>query len=136
MSIAERLCSQTSFALGRPDSLGPDEYHTQNLPGLLHLDDMPADSKPDPVQIVPCMVEISRLMRKVGLWLYTQPSSIEEKIARVRELEADLDNWFKALPPHYNLEDQRHPQNSLKSKRCAGYINKQSVVLLLRMVHP
>lgn len=126
---------QTSFALGRPDSLGPDEYHTQIIPGSAasygtdHL-----NSGPQMLQIIPCMVELSRTMRRVSLLLYTVPCSTQEKVFRARELDTVLSLWAQALPAHLRLVESPERGSSLKQrlKQAGSYTKKQSVVLMIR----
>lgn len=126
------MSRQTSFALGRPDSLGPDEYHTQNLPVTPDSD----EAKPSPaicmLQIVPCMVELSRIMREVGLRLYTAPCPVEERLSRVETLETNLKRWQEGLPAYLRLVDREPPEHPLKPRHSATYVNKQSVVVHLR----
>lgn len=118
---------QTSFALGRPDSLGPDQYHTQHLPTEALADTATGYHV---VQIVPCMVSLSRIMRKAALDLYTQSCEMVEKIARAKSLEEELSQWLGQVPAHL-VTDQVSSQVA-KVRRLPSYIKKQSVVLRLR----
>lgn len=127
-----QMYRQTSFALGRPDSLGPDEYHNQSLPVVFDLDVANAALEDYVLQVVPSMVELSRIMRKVGLRLYADKCVIDERIARVQALETDLKFWKQGLPAHF--QPVRLPtERSLKSGHSATYVKKQTVVLHLRM---
>ncbi|KAK5302100.1 hypothetical protein LTR80_002966 [Exophiala xenobiotica] len=123
---------QTSFALGRPDSLGPDQYHTQCLPTTISGE---AVSSPHVLQIVPCMVDLSRIMRKVALDLYTVPCEMEQKLHRANALDADLEYWLEQVPLHLRSEHQSRSNHPLKSNRSPSYIKKQSVVLRLRYLN-
>lgn len=126
------LYRQTSFALGRPDSLGPDEYHNQTLPVMFDLDVGDVALENYVLQVVPFMVELSRIMRNVGLRLYTDTCSVKERIARVQALDGDLKFWRQGLPAQF--QPIRLPtERSLKSRHSAAYIDKQIVVLHLRM---
>lgn len=120
---------QTSFALGRPDSLGPDQYHTQHLPTATSGEPNPS---PHVLQIVPCMVGMSRIMRKVALGLYTQPCEIDHKLHQAKALDDELEHWLEQLPSHLQPEHQSGSDLCLKPRRLASYIKKQSVVLRLR----
>jgi hypothetical protein len=129
------MCRQTSFALGRPDSLGPDEYHTQSMPGALRLDSNSNNcfSANRLLQITPFMVEISKIMRKVGLKLYTAPCTIQERLCRAKTLDGDLESWLRSLPAHLHIADRSFPaEPSLKPRHSPSYALKQSVVLKLR----
>ncbi|EXJ67589.1 uncharacterized protein A1O5_09602, partial [Cladophialophora psammophila CBS 110553] len=129
---ALRTDRQTSFALGRPDSLGSDQYHTQYLPPAVLEESI---SSPHVLQIVPCMVDLSRIMRKVALDLYAQPCEMEQKLQRAKALDAELGRWLEQVPPHLRPEQQTESGLSLKSRRLASYIKKQSVVLQLRYLN-
>ena len=126
------MCRQTSFALGRPDSLGPDEYHTQNMLGAAHSNNPNTFSASRVLQITPFMVEVSKIMRRVGLKLYTAPCSIEERVYRAKALDTDLECWLGSLPMHLQIADQSFPEPSLKPRHSPSYALKQSVVLKLR----
>jgi hypothetical protein len=126
------VCRQTSFALGRPDSLGPDEYHNQSLPVVFDLDVADIALENYVLQVVPSMVELSRIMRNVGLRLYTNTCVMGERIGRVQALDTDLKLWRQGLPAHF--QPVRLPtERSLKSRHSATYVKKQTVVLHLRM---
>lgn len=127
---------QTSFALGRPDSLGPDEYHTQTIPGstgLYRTNNSTTGSQV--LQIIPCMVDLSRIMRRVSLLLYTIPCSTREKVLRARELDAGLSLWAQALPSNLQLVESSERESSLRPRQTASYTKKQSVVLMIRKTY-
>jgi hypothetical protein len=120
---------QTSFALGRPDSLGPDQYHTQCLPTEVSGEPL---SSPHVLQIIPSMVHLSRIMRKAALDLYTQPCEIEQRLQQAKVLDTELEHWLEQVPSHLRSD---HPSDSdicLQPRLLASYIKKQSVVLRLR----
>jgi hypothetical protein len=126
---------QTSFALGRPDSLGPDEYHTQSIPGsAASYGTEKSTTGLQVLQIIPCMVDLSRIMRRVSLLLYTIPCSTQEKVFRVRELDTVLSLWVQGLPPNLRLVESPERGSSLKPRlrQTANYMKKQSVVLMIR----
>lgn len=118
---------QTSFALGRPDSLGHDQYHTQHLPTETLADTVTGHHV---LQIVPCMVHLSRIMRKAALDLYTQSFEMREKIYRAKCLEEELTQWLGQVPAH--LHTDQVSSEVVKVRRLPSYIKKQSVVLRLR----
>ncbi|KIX02764.1 uncharacterized protein Z518_08706 [Rhinocladiella mackenziei CBS 650.93] len=126
---------QTSFALGRPDSLGPDQYHTQHFP-TADPGESTSSPHPDVLQIVPCMVGLSRIMRKVALELYTQPCGMEYKLPQAKTLDDELEHWLEQVPAHLRSEPPSASDPSLlKPRRLASYIKKQSVVLRLRYLN-
>ena len=71
-------------------------------------------------------------MRKVALDLYTQPCGIEQKLDRAKALDAELEQWLEQLPSHLRCEHQIGSDLSLKPRRLANYIKKQSVVIRIR----
>lgn len=78
------------------------------------------------------MVELSQMMRKAGLRLYTAPCPVEERLHRVEALETDLKRWQRSLPVDLQLFDRNPAEHSLKPRHSATYVDKQSVVLYLR----
>ena len=78
------------------------------------------------------MVDLSRIMRKVALDLYTQPCDMQEKLHRAQALDAELEHWLAGLPSHLRSEHQNDSTLSLKPRGLASYIKKQAVVLRLR----
>ncbi|OQV07089.1 Fungal specific transcription factor domain-containing protein [Cladophialophora immunda] len=123
---------QTSFALGRPDSLGPDEYHTQDLP-IKSVEE--ARSNTNALDIVPCMVHLSRIMRQVALALYTVPCEMDEKLQRAQTLDAGLCSWHEQIPASLRIDHHQVPGQSLKPSGLASRAKKQSVVLQLRYLN-
>lgn len=71
-------------------------------------------------------------MRKVALDLYTQPCELETKLQRAKALDVELKNWYEQVPQHLRSKDTGDSNLSLKPRRQASYIKKQSVVLQLR----
>ncbi|KAH8883540.1 hypothetical protein GQ53DRAFT_732448 [Thozetella sp. PMI_491] len=91
---------EMSFSLGRPDTLGLDEYHNIALP----------EKDMTEFAIIPCMVDLARIIRKVSLFYAALPPTCTEKIERALQLEAELDAWLLGLPlwirpetPHHRL---------------------------------
>lgn len=80
---------ELSFALGRPDTLGPDEYHDRPLP--------PAADGSE-AAIIPLMVGFARIVRRVAIAIYHSRTPWQQKLARARDLEGELDAWAAGLP--------------------------------------
>lgn len=78
------------------------------------------------------MVELSRIMRKVGIRLYTLLCTVQETLARTRLLDDELLNWLQSLPPHLQSAGLPITGSCLKPKRSPHYIKKQYVVLMIR----
>jgi hypothetical protein len=84
------------------------------------------------LEITLYMVEVSKIMRRVSLKLYTAPCKIEERVVRAKALDNDLECWLRSLPIHLQIADQSFPEPTLKARHSANYAIKQSVVLKLR----
>lgn len=67
----------------------------------------------------------------MALELYTQQHGMGQKIYKAKTLDSELMHWLEQVPRHLELEDQNDSNLSLKPRRLAGYIKKQSVVLRL-----
>jgi hypothetical protein len=78
------------------------------------------------------MVELSRLMRKTALDLYTRQCDMEQKLVRAKSLDIDLQQWLETVPSHLHYEHQNSSEQSLKARRLPSYVKKQSTVLRLR----
>ena len=78
------------------------------------------------------MVDLSRLMRKTALDLYTQPCNLSQKLQRAKALDDALQEWVSQLPRHLWQTDRSDETATLKPQRTASYVKKQSVVLRLR----
>jgi hypothetical protein len=81
------------------------------------------------------MVELSRLMRKVALELYTRPCEIDQKLYQAKLLEDQLENWLGQVPSYLRDGHQSGQDLSLKPRRHPGFVKKQSSVLRLRYLN-
>lgn len=79
---------ELSFALGRPDTLGLDEYHDRPLP--------PVDDSE--FAIIPLMVDFARIVRRIAIGIYHSRVSWQQKLLRAQGLESELDGWISGLP--------------------------------------
>lgn len=79
---------ELSFALGRPDTLGLDEYHDQPLP--------PVDDTE--FAFIPLMVDFARIVRRIAIGIYHSRISWQQKMAHAWDLECELDGWASNLP--------------------------------------
>lgn len=79
---------ELSFALGRPDTLGLDEYHDRPL--------SPVDDSE--LAIIPLMVDFARIVRRIAIGIYHSRTSWQQKMARAQGLERELDGWIAGLP--------------------------------------
>ncbi|KAL4981088.1 fungal-specific transcription factor domain-containing protein [Aspergillus desertorum] len=79
---------EMSFSLGRPDTLGLDDYHNRPLP--------PRDNTQ--YAIIPWMVDFARITRKVSVQIYHRRLTLEEKLSTALAIEMELDCWIRNLP--------------------------------------
>ncbi|KAL2856290.1 RmlC-like cupin [Aspergillus pseudodeflectus] len=79
---------EMSFSLGRPDTLGMDEYHNRPLP--------PRDNTQ--YAIIPWMVDFAQIIRKVSVQIYHRRMPLVEKLHVALAIEAELDGWMASLP--------------------------------------
>ncbi|KIX05122.1 uncharacterized protein Z518_05994 [Rhinocladiella mackenziei CBS 650.93] len=123
---------QTSFALGRPDGLGLDVFHTCLFPGSQKVTPqdigMPEDRG---LQILPVMVSFSRIMRHVASDLYATQDPVAVKCGKIAILEHELDVWLESLPPQLSKTNGVTPQ-ALKSTWTITFEEKQRIVVQLR----
>ncbi|KAL4964886.1 uncharacterized protein BDV14DRAFT_189940 [Aspergillus stella-maris] len=80
--------TEMSFSLGRPDTLGLDDYHNRPLP--------PRDTSQH--AIIPWMVDFARITRKVSVQIYHRRLSLQEKLNVALAIEAELEAWMAGLP--------------------------------------
>lgn len=99
-----------SFLLGRPDTLGRDEYHNRAIP--------PTDDTE--YAIIPAMVRLGRIMRKVSISVYHSRLPPLETVTLAFEISRELDDWLEALP-----------QRRGSSLREPDWRRKQRIVLEL-----
>ncbi|CAK7229853.1 hypothetical protein SBRCBS47491_007388 [Sporothrix bragantina] len=111
---------ETSFALGRPDTLGLDAYHSRRVPEK----DMSVHA------IIPCMVEFSHIVRKVSLFYTEAPAHRIDHTGTAFRLESELDAWFMGLPPF--IQPGSSGSRSADSLREPEWCRRQKLVLELR----
>ncbi|PTD03073.1 hypothetical protein FCULG_00009049 [Fusarium culmorum] len=106
-----RTWCEMSFLLGRPDTLGQDQYHNRAMPPI-------DDSE---YAIISSMVQFGRIMRKVSIGIYHSQLPILETIGLACQIERELDTWLDGLPQRRNI-----------SLRDPDWRRKQRLVLELR----
>ncbi|KAJ4258989.1 hypothetical protein NW762_008077 [Fusarium torreyae] len=102
---------EMSFLLGRPDTLGQDEYHNRAMPPI-------DDSE---YAIISAMVQFGRIMRKVSIGIYHSQLPTLETIGLACDIEREMDDWVNSLP-----------QRRGASLRDPDWRRKQRLVLDLR----
>lgn len=115
-----------SFSLGRPETLGLDEYHNRRLP---EVDDAE-------YAIIPCMVDFGRIIRKVAVRIYHSPLSLQQKLSLALKIEKEMNEWVARLPTTIRpspWQEEAH-LGGLKEPKWS---RRQRLVLGIRMFyHP
>ncbi|KAH2403659.1 hypothetical protein KXV53_001187 [Aspergillus fumigatus] len=112
---------EVSFSIGRPDTLGMDEYHNRGLP---ERDD-------SEYAIIPWMVDFAQIIRRVSVQIYHSRITLQEKLQAAFDIEADLDKWMARLPDRIRPDVLGHQPSSgaLKDPKWA---RRQRLVLQIR----
>ena len=118
-----------SFSLGRPDTLGLDEYHNRNLPTANDTE----------YAIIPCMVDFGRIVRKVAIEIYHSHLSLQQKLLIALKIENEMNEWVVRLPrsikpslgqENTHLGGLRDPKWSRRQKLVLGIRNYPTSILL------
>lgn len=110
-----------SFSVGRPDTLGMDEYHNRPLP---ERDD-------SEYAIIPWMVEFAQIIRKVSVQIYHSRITLQEKLQIALQVESELDRWMAKLPDSIKPDIMRQPASG-STLRDPKWARRQRLVLGIR----
>lgn len=116
---------ELSFALGRPDTLGLDEYHDRPLPPL-------DDSE---FAIIPLMVDFARIVRRIAIGIYHSRMSWQQKLVRAQGLEGELDGWIAGLPERIRpacLSSSSFSTGALAALRQPKWCRQQKIITEIR----
>lgn len=117
---------ELSFALGRPDTLGLDEYHGRPLP--------PVDDSE--FAIIPLMVDFARIVRRIAVGIYHSRTSWQQKMARAQGLEGELDGWIAGLParirPACPSSSSSSSSSGLAALRQPKWCRRQKIITEIR----
>lgn len=109
-----------SFSVGRPDTLGMDEYHNRALP---ERDD-------SEYAVIPWMVDFAYIIRKVSVQIYHSRITLQEKLHLALQIENELDRWMARLPDRIKPDIvQRATGGALRDPKWA---RRQRLVLGIR----
>ncbi|RHZ60795.1 uncharacterized protein CDV56_104166 [Aspergillus thermomutatus] len=112
---------EMSFSVGRPDTLGMDEYHNRALP---ERDD-------SEYAIIPWMVDFAQIIRRVSVQIYHSRITLQEKLQVALHIETELDKWMARLPDRIKPDIQGH-QPSSGALRDPKWARRQRLVLGIR----
>ncbi|KAJ5124501.1 uncharacterized protein N7515_008326 [Penicillium bovifimosum] len=112
---------EMSFSVGRPDTLGMDEYHNRSIP--------PRDDSE--FAIIPWMIDFSQIIRRVSIQIYHSRISLQEKLQLALQIEMEMDRWVARLPERIRPDIAGHSQ-SRNALRDPKWARRQRLVLGIR----
>lgn len=112
---------ELSFALGRPDTLGMDDFHNRPVPPI-------GDSE---VDIIPSMIDLARIMRTISTGIYLARLNSAEKLTQAFHIERSIDAWVEHLPSMIRPTLTPDVQ-TIVSLRDPAWAHLQRLVLQLR----
>lgn len=117
---------ELSFALGRPDTLGLDEYHDRPIP--------PVDDSE--YAIIPLMVDSARIVRRIAIGIYHSRMSWQQKMTQAQSLEDELDGWVAGLPerikPSFSTSSSPSSSRGLAALRQPKWCRRQKIIMEIR----
>ncbi|EEY15972.1 conserved hypothetical protein [Verticillium alfalfae VaMs.102] len=136
LKAESRTWCELSFAMGRPDTLGADLYHTRPYPFIQGSPNADA-SQPELLEPLHCaiiksMVDFSRLTRTVCLGIYLSDTPVLSTTALAFQIEKDLDRWIESLPEQIRPNITAGPPSTLKAARDPQWAKRQKLVLTIR----
>jgi hypothetical protein len=110
-----------SFSVGRPDTLGMDEYHNRSIP--------PRDDSE--FAIIPWMIDFAQIIRRVSVQIYHSRISLQEKLQLALQIEMEMDRWLARLPEKIkpDIGGYRPSRSALRDPKWA---RRQRLVLGIR----
>lgn len=128
--------SEMAFSLGRPDTLGPDQYHNRQYPIIVgdHLSvETPSGLLEQPeCAIIKYMVDLSRITKSICLDIYLSDSTLERTVILGSRIEQDLECWVESLPPALRPLNQTGQRRPLKAAIEPQYVKKQRLATTIR----
>ncbi|PYI20698.1 hypothetical protein BO99DRAFT_421393 [Aspergillus violaceofuscus CBS 115571] len=112
---------EMSFSVGRPDTLGMDEYHNRALP----------ERDESEYAIIPWMVDFAQIIRRVSVQIYHSRITLQEKLHLALQIETELDRWMARLPDRLKPDMMeratggalRDPKWARRQRLVLGYFN-------------
>lgn len=107
-----------SFSVGRPDTLGMDEYHNRAMP----------DRDDSEYAIIPWMTDFAQIIRRVSVQIYHSRITLQEKLHLGLQIESDMDRWLTRLPEKLrpDIGTDRPSRSALRDPKWA---RRQRLVL-------
>ncbi|KAF9252862.1 transcriptional regulator family: Fungal Specific TF [Penicillium roqueforti] len=112
---------EMSFSVGRPDTLGMDEYHNRSIP--------PRDDSE--FAIIPWMIDFAQIIRQVSVQIYHSRISLQDKLQLALQIEMEMDRWLARLPEMIkpDIGGYRPSRSALRDPKWA---RRQRLVLGIR----
>ncbi|OKL58938.1 hypothetical protein UA08_05641 [Talaromyces atroroseus] len=118
---------ELSFSLGRPDTLGLDEYHNRCQPSR--------DGHSE-YTIIPIVVDLAHIIRLVSIDIYHSRIPIQQKMKHSLKIEQKLDTWLNGLPkilqPDFG-QPGGNTYTSISALRDPKWSRRQRLVLGIRV---
>ncbi|KAJ5132624.1 hypothetical protein N7448_006782 [Penicillium atrosanguineum] len=112
---------EMGFSVGRPDTLGMDEYHNRAIP---ERDDTE-------YAIIPWMIDFAQIIRRVSIHIYHSRITLQEKLQLALQIEMEMDRWLARLPEKIkpDIGAYRLSRSALRDPKWA---RRQRLVLAIR----
>ncbi|KGO66406.1 Transcription factor, fungi [Penicillium italicum] len=112
---------EMSLSVGRPDSLGMDEYHNRSIP--------PRDDSE--FAIIPWMIDFAQIIRQISVQIYHSRISLQDKLQLALQIEMEMDRWLARLPERIkpDIGGHRLTRGALRDPKWA---RRQQLVLGIR----
>ena len=112
---------EMSFSVGRPDTLGMDEYHNRAIP----------DRDDTEYAIIPWMIDFAQIIRRVSVQIYHSRITLQEKLQLALQIEMEMDRWLARLPERIkpDIGPYRLSRSALRDPKWA---RRQRLVLAIR----
>lgn len=121
--------------MGRPSSLGIDEYHNRDLP-FTDISELPTSDTelldPPHCAIIRHMVDFSRIIRHVCVKIYLTQNSTPVTVELAHQFDQALDDWLANLPEAIRPRQSPDQTSMLTSSKEAIWMKRQKLVLNIR----
>ncbi|KAJ5174675.1 uncharacterized protein N7482_000552 [Penicillium canariense] len=112
---------EMSFSVGRPDTLGMDEYHNRAIP----------DRDDSEYAIIPWMIDFAQIIRRVSVQIYHSRITLQEKLQLALQIEMEMDRWLARLPEMIKPDIGAY-KLSRSALRDPKWARRQRLVLAIR----
>lgn len=121
--------------MGRPSSLGIDEFHNRDFP-FTEVSDLPNSDvellDPPHCAIIRHTVDLSRITRHVCVKVYLTQNSTSRTVELAHQFDQVLDDWLASLPESIRPRQAPDSTSILTSSKEAIWMKRQRLVLNIR----